>query len=234
MQYMGGKARIARRLVAAILADAPERSIWFEPFVGGGNVMEHAAPHFIRSIGADVQPDLIMLWQHVADGGAVPAFVSREEYQALRQAEPSWLRGFAGFGASFGGKWWGGYGVSPRDGEVCRQSARTVTRQGAVFTRNRVEFLPAAFGDVVPNAGAVVYCDPPYAGTTGYSTGGFDHEKYYRTLIEWSETRAVYASEYSIPEWVPARIVWSHEKAMPLDRASNSRTATENLYRIGA
>ena len=61
MQYMGGKAKIARRVVEAILNDTPERDRWFEPFVGGGNVMEHAAPHFGRSVGMDAHPDLIML-----------------------------------------------------------------------------------------------------------------------------------------------------------------------------
>src|SRR3982751_7120269 len=104
MQYMGGKARIARRVVAAILADTTAREIWFEPFIGGGNVMEHAAPHFARSVGADAHPDLIMMWEHVTAGGMIPDFVGREEYQELRKQSPSWLRGFAGFGASFGGK----------------------------------------------------------------------------------------------------------------------------------
>lgn len=232
MQYMGGKARIARRLVAAILADTPARDVWYEPFVGGGNVMEHAAPHFRRSVGSDVHPDLIMLWEHVTAGGMIPPFISREEYAELRKASPSWLRGLAGFGASFGGKWFGGYGVSPRDGELIRQSVRAVNRQAAVFTAHDVRFRCWEFGRITPPDGAVVYCDPPYAGTTKYSTAEFDYGFFYKTLQKWSETRYVYLSEYAVPEDVNATIIWSRDKHMPLDKASNSRLATENLYRI--
>ena len=53
MRYMGGKAKVARRIVAAILADTGARDVWYEPFVGGGNVMEHAAPHPAWMIARD-------------------------------------------------------------------------------------------------------------------------------------------------------------------------------------
>src|ERR1041384_1608066 len=128
MQYMGGKARIARRIVDAILSDTDFRDTWWEPFVGGGNVMEHAAPHFRNLIGCDAHPDLILMWQYVTSGGDLPSIVTREMYAELRKLPPSPVRGFVGFGASFGGKWFGGYGVSPRDGELWKQSLRAVQR----------------------------------------------------------------------------------------------------------
>lgn len=233
MQYMGGKAMIARRVVEAILRDTDERDVWYEPFVGGGNVMEHAAPHFARCAGTDVHPDLIMMWRHVTAGGQVPEFITREEYAALRHAEPSWLRGYAGFGASFGGKWFGGYGVSPRDGEVCRASFRSVTRQGRVFATHGVKFSCGPFGRFVPPPGAVVYCDPPYAGTTAYnSTGSFDYRTFYETLIKWAETRLVYVSEYGIPEDVPSKVIWEREKRNVLEKGDNRRVVVERLFRI--
>lgn len=234
MQYMGGKARIAKSVVESILADTPRRENWFEPFIGGGNVMEHAAPHFAFSVGADAHEDLMLMWQHVTAGGIVPEFVSREEYQALRHAGPSWLRGYAGFGGSFGGKWFGGYGVSPRDGEVIRASFRSVTRQGAVFAARGVRMIHARFGEIVdPPPGTVVYCDPPYRNTTGYAAGGFDHEYFYATLTRWARTCDVYVSEYSDP-LVPYVEIWRKEKRMALDVASNTRVAIERLFRIKA
>lgn len=224
---------IARRIVAAILADTDARDVWYEPFVGGGNVMEHAAPHFARCAGTDAHPDLIMMWRHVTAGGAVPEFVSREEYQALRHAEPSWLRGYVGFGASFGGKWFGGYGVSPRDGEVCRVSFRSVTRQGEVFSARGVKFSCGPFGRFVPPPGAVVYCDPPYAGTTAYSsTGTFDYRLFYDTLQRWARTRSVYVSEYAVPGDVPVKMIWERERRNALRRDDNRRVAVERLFRI--
>lgn len=232
MQYMGGKAKISRRVVAAVLSDTPERSLWFEPFVGGGNVLEKAAPHFARSVAADAHPDLILMWQ-AAVSGWTPPDLTRERYAELRNEDPSPERGFAGFGASFGGKWFGGYGVSPRDGEVWRASQRSAGRQAGVFRVAGSQFIHAPFGARVPPPGAVVYCDPPYMGTTGYSTGGFDHESFYRTLQVWASTGCyVYVSEYTVPDSVATRIVWSGEKRNVLDKGVNDRVAVENLFRI--
>ncbi len=195
--------------------------------------MEHAAPHFARCVGTDVHPDLIMMWQHVTAGGQVPEFITREEYAALRHADPSWLRGYAGFGASFGGKWFGGYGVSPRDGEVCRASFRSVTRQGRLFATHGVKFSCESFGRFVPPPGAVVYCDPPYAGTTAYkSTGSLDYRAFYDTLVKWADTRSVYVSEYGIPEDVPAKVIWEREKRNVLEKGDNQRVVLERLFRI--
>jgi DNA adenine methylase len=240
MQYVGGKTMIARRVVQAILNDTPYRKNWFEPFVGGGNVLEHAAPHFTRSVAMDAHPDLILMWQAVASGHRPPEFVSREQYEELRRAEPSAFRGFAGFGASFGGKWFGGYGVVKVDrkhpnAEVCRSTYPVVVRQGAVFQDRGVIFRHGLFGSLTPPPGTVVYCDPPYAGTTGYSTGDFDHGLFYKTLGQWAQDGcAVYVSEYTAPEDVPYTVIWSREKRNVLEAGDNQRTVTEKLFRIGA
>lgn len=235
MQYMGGKAKIAKRLVQAIMDDGAPNDQWFEPFMGGGNVLEHAAPRFKLSIGMDAHPDLMMMWQAAAMGCTFPPFVSRELYESHRHERVSPLRGFMGFGASFGGKWYGGYGVSPRDGEVCRASFRSVTRQGVAFQKNEVILLRHLVGDVSPDPGAVVYCDPPYSGTTGYSTGSFNHPKLFETLKRWAADGChVYLSEYTIPEHIPHKVIWSREKRNVLEKGDNQRIAVEHLYRIKA
>jgi DNA adenine methylase len=233
MRYMGGKAKIAKRIVAAILEDTDSRETWFEPFVGGGNVLEHAAPHFDKSVALDAHQDLILMWAATVAGWAPPAFISKDEYQTLRQSEPSALRGFAGFGASFGGKWFGGYGVEPRDGEVCRQSYRTVVRQGRVFQEHNVSFIRSYFGDVTPPAGSVVYCDPPYANTTGYTTGTFDYGCFYKTLGDWAAAGcAVYVSEYSVPAGVDHDVIWERPRRNSLTKDDNTRVTLEHLFKI--
>ena len=230
---MGGKARIARRVVAAIMQDTNARGVWFEPFVGGGNVLEQAAPLFEKCYAADGHLDLVLMWEHVSSGGLLPEFVTRDEYQALRHADSSWLRGYAGFGASFGGKWFGGYGVSPRDGEVVRASYRSVNRQAGVFAKAGVRFTHARFGEITPPVGSVVYCDPPYAGTTAYSSmGDFDYQGFYRTLRLWAADRYIYLSEYGIPSDVNAKVIWEREKRNVLEKGDNQRVAIEKLFRI--
>ena len=232
MQYMGGKTRIAKRLVQAIIDDGAPTDRWFEPFVGGGNVMEHAAPVFGQCFGMDAHPDLIMMW-HAATAGWRPEEITREMYKDLRNAEPSPLRGFVGFGASFGGKWFGGYGYSSSVGHLWKISARTVNRQATVFQKHDVKFRRGMFGEYTPPAGTTVYCDPPYANTTGYTTGGFDHEAFYATLSQWAVNGVrVYVSEYTTPDSVPFEVIWQREKHMTLSKGSNDRVAVEKLFRI--
>ena len=53
------------------------------------------------------------------------------------------------------------------------------------------------YTDVTIPPGATVYCDPPYANTTGY-IDDFDHERFYRWLR--SMEFPVFVSEYSMPD----------------------------------
>jgi len=239
VQYMGGKAKIARRLVAAILDDTANRLNWFEPFVGGGNVLEQAAPHFTRSVAMDAHEDLILMWSAVNGGWGPPEFVSKDLYAELRHAAPSALRGYAGFAASFGGKWFGGYAAGHvRPGErqtIAAGSRRVVLRQSSVIRANSVVFRHGPFGSLTPPAGTVVYCDPPYAGTTRYNgMAPFDHALFYKTLGIWADSgRDVYVSEYAIPDEVPHLILWSGEQRNgSLKKTANSRVTVEKLFKI--
>lgn len=47
---------------------------------------------------------------------------------------------------------------------------------------------------------ALIYCDPPYAGTTSYgATGAFDYPRFYTKVREWSCYTDVFVSEYRMP-----------------------------------
>lgn len=234
MQYMGGKYVLAKSIVKAIMEDSPGREHWFEPFVGGGSVLQNAVLHYKKLTAMDAHEDLMLMWQAVNSGWEPPLFVSREEYQELRHAEPSALRGFAGFGASFGGKWFGGYGSSSAKGEMCRIAHRSVVKQGVVFRSHRISFIRGEFGSHEPPKDSTVYCDPPYIGTTEYGTDNFDHGHFYKTLLEWSSLGCqVYVSEYTPPIEVPYELIWSQKTRIILNRSDNRRVTTEHLYRIG-
>ncbi len=232
VQYLGGKTRIASEIVKAILADGADTGFWWEPFVGGGGVMEKAAPVFRRCVGSDIHADLILMWRASVNGWS-PGDVNRDLYAELRNSPPSPMRGFVGFGASFGGRWFEGYGVSPRDGELWKASRRTLARQARVFRKARVTFLRASYEELLPPKGSTVYCDPPYSGTKGYSgTARFDSDPFFRTAISWAERSTVYVSEYALPDWVPSVEVWSREVSVSVGARTNSRGATEKLFRI--
>ena len=109
MMYLGGKSRLAKRIGAAILENTDQRGQYIEPMIGGGSVFFELAPHFQMSYGGDVQEDLILMYQALADGWVPPDTVTEEEWRELRDSPPSAMRAFAGFGCSFGGRFFEGY-----------------------------------------------------------------------------------------------------------------------------
>jgi DNA adenine methylase len=229
MHYMGGKARIARRLVETMQSHRTTQTGYAEPFVGGGSVFSLMAPTFTYAVGGDVIPDLVLMWNAVARGWVPPETVTREDYYRVKAQPPSALRGFVGFGCSFGGKWWGGWAApSSLTSNYAAMSRRSVLRQAPGFRgRNVVELDYRLWR---PTEGTLVYCDPPYAGTTAYaSTERWDHEEFWDVVTGWSNKGAlVFVSEYAAPPgWIS---VWSQSVKVSLSVESNDRPATEHLW----
>jgi DNA adenine methylase len=135
MQYMGGKSRIAKPIAAAILEATSARCSYVEPFMGAGSVAAQLVPQFKRAYLSDASEDLIALWSAVQRGWEPPVEVTSAEYASLREAAPSALRGFAGYGCSFGGKWFGGYARNARADNFALQSRNSLLRKPDMTTR---------------------------------------------------------------------------------------------------
>jgi DNA adenine methylase len=215
MFYLGGKVRLGKKIANVILTATRRRETYIEPFLGGAGVLLHLAPHFINVRASDAHKDLVLMWQAVQSGWMPPTLVSEEEYKALRHADPSALRGFVGFNCSFGGKWFGGYARSkknPQPGDVARNYAELASK--SIATTGRViahaSIAAMTYDRVDLNGRDVVYADPPYAGTTGYSTGAFDSCRFWEAMSTWSERGAdVFVSEYAAPDdWVQ---IWQRD-----------------------
>lgn len=230
MQYLGGKARIAKKIAAKILEIVPpeHRLEYLEPFLGGANAFEHIAPHFEKAYAGDVHEDLILMWQAVARGWVPPEVVTEAEHRALKKAAPSALRGFVGFGCSFGASWFSGYaGVCSRKGRGAATSRRSLITQRDVIAR-AVSIVQVSYLDwpVVP--GIVLYCDPPYAGTCGYKgTAPFDHTYFWARMQDWVDAGSyVFVSEYSAPSDWPCILAVS--KVRGID--ATGHVTTERLF----
>lgn len=234
MQYMGGKSRIAKQVAATILASTNERSYYFEPFVGAGSVAAQMVPHFKRAYLSDASPDLIALWEALQRGWTPPENVTEDMYAFQRNAPVSALRGFVGYGCSFGGKWFGGY--ARHSGKCCpiptssaiHSSSSLVRKAGRVSGAN---FFCLDYRDLLIPNGSVVYCDPPYAGTTGYGhTGAFDSDEFWKWVTSMAHYATVFVSEYSAPDgWHSA---WSAAARMNLRADDNVSKATEHLWTL--
>ena len=222
MRYLGGKAKIAKEIVSVIQTRKSNRTLCVEPFMGGCNVTPHLAQIFETVLAYDERLDMVLLRQALANGWDPPASVSEDEYRALRHAEPSALRGFVGLACAFGGDWFHGY---------ARGDARNFASEAQRALRRETKLMPNVIfehGDFmydVPLRGdAVLYCDPPYARTTGYSQGGFDHGRFWRRVQQWVSAGALaFVSEQIAPEdFVP---IWKKLKTKGLRSATGAHEA---------
>ena len=239
MMYLGGKSRIAGKLARVILDRTDNRSSYWEPFVGGGAMAARMGQHFDVAYYSDSHADIVALWDAVLNAGwTPPTTVTYEEYQKLRHAEVSPLRGFVGFGTSFGGKWFGGYARGdtatglPRN--YADESARALMKGAETMKAKVMTYVFCADAlTLTPGPWAVVYCDPPYAGTTAYAKGNqLDHDEFWRTAERWSALGAkVFVSEYSAPSgW---ECVWEQPlRSNVRHGASERHIATERLFTL--
>lgn len=207
MRYLGGKHHLSKWVMDNILFSMGSCAKYREPFVGSAAVFSRIAPYFRDSVASDAHLDLVLMWKALAGGWQPPTHVSKEEYEALRHSEPSALRGLVGYGASFGGKWFGGYVDTAWDEFYKRNTrpyletaARSVTNISPVFERFPIEHLD--YREIEVDEETLVYCDPPYAGTTGYTAvGGFDSDVFWEKAALWAKAGAtVIVSEESCPE----------------------------------
>jgi len=229
MKYMGSKARHAKELLPIILANRKFGQCYIEPFVGGANMIDKVDG---LRIGSDAHPHLIALWRAVSDGWEPPTEVSETEYAEARKANlVDALTGFIGFGASYSGKWWGGYARGDKpDGtprNYAAESCRNIMKQAPNL--RGVEFHNLKYQDLEIPPQSIIYCDPPYAGTTGYKTGSFDHAEFW----QWCDARhdeghTVFVSEYTAPDhW---QCVWQKVVNNTLVRDTGSKTGVEKLF----
>lgn len=233
MKYMGSKSRIARHIVPIIQEYVDqEGGRYFEPFVGGANVIDKIVCG--DRIACDINEPLIAMLRHTVAGGVLPETVTREEYNLARTRRDifaPWFIGCAGFLASYNGKFFGGYAgiVNTKIGtqrNYYDESRRNLLSQAAALSG--VRFMCADYRRLKPRGG-VVYCDPPYAATTGYEgTGGFDHAEFWELMREWSKKSVVLISEQTAPD--DFKCIWEGEVTRTNDNASRF-SVTEKLFK---
>ena len=228
MQYMGGKSRISKQ-IAEVLNSAIDKDTPFVSLFCGSCAIESKVQADVKILN-DKHPYLIAMWQALQNGWTPPDVVTKEEYYRVKanMDENPALTGFVGFGCSFGGKWWGGYAKDKRGDDYCGQAKRGLLKdlvgiQSATFTC-------LDYRDVEIPDGAVVYCDPPYANTTGYTVGQFDTDDFWDYMRQLSKRCDVYISEESAPD--DFECIWSKEKVRTLEKSDNvGRVKVEKLFK---
>jgi len=237
MQYIGGKYRIARQILPIILAGRKPGQFYAEPFLGGGNTFARVSN---PRVGTDNNPFLIAFWK-ASLRGWVPADFSREEYAAAKACPGACApEQFFWYGTAHcvSRKWFSGYWE--RDVKSRRYYGLSFAQE---FWRSVERKLPLMRGARLAcadyrkariPAGAIVYCDPPYAGQTGapYFANGFGHAEFWAHFAELSKRHRVFVSEREAPpDW---RCVWSQEIQVSNNqlnsKGKSSARAMERLF----
>lgn len=206
MQYMGGKGRYGSRIAEHVqrIIDAQSITTYIEPFCGALGVMRHIkAP---TRIGYDANAYMIRLWTALQEGWIPPTVITEAQYAELRSRmvyHPA--TAFAAIGCSFGAKWWGGYARNKDNHNYAASASRGLLK--ILPSVRDVIFDAADYRDIqLPSSPCMIYCDPPYRGTTAYAAlratqRQFDSDAFF----EWSRARIsdghhLLISEYSVPE----------------------------------
>ena len=216
MRYQGGKSRIARPIVETIRRMHPSATEIWEPFCGGAAMTLALAKAGLKVHASDIHPDLILMWQAVMVGdAAVSVDVSEDDYALWRNAPVSARRGFVGFGASFGGGWFAGFGrgANPNPPQVeCRNFFGKLAKFSAL-----VDF--SCHGYEITPSDVLVYADIPYQGTKVYNRSVFDHAAFWQWVRE--RRGPTFVSELAGPD--DMQVVW--RKAHKSQMTSNSPTS---------
>lgn len=236
MRYLGGKTRLAKEICAAILNDTDARDTYIEPFIGGGSVFAEMNQHFDIVRGGDAQEDLALLWRGLISGSFTPPEeLTEDEWRDLRDSLPSALRGFAGYGCSFGGRFFEGYARNKMGTNYAAQSARSLRKDLAKITPGKTAVFESDYRDWNPGRGDVVYCDPPYRHTKHYVSKRsglehFDHDEFWEVMREWrSRGVLVYVSEFSAPDdW---EVVWEKKRKVGVGTESGA-SYTEKVDKL--
>lgn len=240
MKYMGSKSKIAKSILYFILKNRVKDQVYVEPFVGGCNVIDKVGG---KRIGCDNNKYLIAMYKYLQNN-PIPTFDhSKQHYDDVRKAFRAndtsnfkeWYIGYVGFMASANGRFFdGGYsGVSDTKIGTTRnyidESIRGLKKQ--LDNIKDVNFICCDYKELIIPPNSIVYCDPPYANSKNYSTGGFNSDEFWewcRVMVTQGHT--VFMSEYEAPPDFKA--VWSQEVTSSLRANNQVRGAKKSLEKL--
>lgn len=208
MQYLGSKSKIAKKILPIILKGATAQTTFIDMFCGGANLVDKIDIPLKKKIAVDNDAYLISMWSQLQNGWQPPDNITKEQYINIRNLNKNPTNFgtigtinpattcFVGYLCSFGGKWWGGYAANSKGDNYAARAKRVLLKQ--IENLKDVEFKLSDYWNVEIPENSIVYCDPPYEGTTEYKTK-FDHNKFWDWVRETSKKHPVYISEYNAP-----------------------------------
>ena len=240
---MGSKSRIAK-YIAPIIQNKIEESnslIYLETFVGGANMIDKI--NCPQRIGSDKNPYLIALLQHVQLDLPLYNSVSKELYNKARTAVKNhdtseffdYQIGNIGFLASYNGRWFDGGYAKPgyentknghRYRDYYEESKQNLLKQAPML--KGIDFFCKDYKEWSYVKHAVIYCDPPYQGTKGYTNAtDFDYDAFWQWCRDMSKDNIVLISEEHAPD--DFTCIWEQEVSRSMKVTEKSKSV-EKLF----
>ena len=228
MHYLGSKTKISKQLKPIIESYLVDKESYIEPFVGGANLIDKI--DFKNKIGSDINEYLIALLNkakyYVEE---IPDTISEQEYKEVKDNKDKyskWYVGLVGFCATFGAKWFGGFGRD-KGKDVPAMRIRALKKQAPLL--QDIHFVHCGYEQYHDAKKSLIYCDIPYSGTTKYKDS-FDKNKFIEFLLKLDESNTILVSEYNMPEKYFTKI-WEKEVTVNLaGNNNNSKKETEKLF----
>lgn len=177
-------------------------------FCGSCSVIQNV-PSDYKRIANDNNRYLIAMWKKfTTTNWQPPTTITKAFYDKVRD---SWhknderyedaLIGWVGFMASRNGKFFdGGYsGHNAKGRDYISENIRNTNKQLPFLMG--IEWQSVSYECISMPKTSLVYYDPPYKGTCGYSTSkSFDHDRFYDWARQMKhDGHTVYISEYDMP-----------------------------------
>lgn len=234
---MGSKNRLSKEIspiIQSYIDSMDNCKGYLEPFCGGANMIDKIK--CTKKIGCDSHKYLIAFLKALSIGYEPPINITEEEYAYIKTHKNEYsdeLLGYVGFQLSYGAKW---FDTFRRDKVGKRkydeEAYRNVMKQAPNL--KGINFVCCDFRDLPKDKinGYVIYCDPPYKGTTKYKTGDFPYEEYYQWCRDMGRHNVILCSEYWMPD--DFECVWKKKTTTQIDsgRKANDRKndRVEKLY----
>lgn len=238
MKYQGSKSRIVGEILPIMLKSMQPGMTFVDGFCGGCSVTQ-AVPQEYKRIANDNNRYLIAMWEKLTTINWQPTTtIDKAFYDKVRE---SWhkddgkyedaLIGWVGFMASRNGRFFdGGYsGHNAKGRDYINENIRNTSRQIPFLMG--VEWQCGSYECITMPKASLVYYDPPYKGTYGYSTSkNFDHDRFYDWARQMKrDGHTVYISEYNMPG--DFSCVWQKQITNSINLTKTNQ-ATERLWTL--
>lgn len=236
--YQGGK-KIYGKQIAEIINEEIEytgKNTYLEPFMGMCGVAQHIIAKNIKL--CDFNPNIICFWEHILfKNWKTPSKISKKQFEYWKNytgLHPT--KTYVGFASSYGASWYTGFTDIKQ--KANKESVKKTLQN--IQHKNITILKPRSYQKHKPK-NYVIYCDPPYRNTLQYKINNkvdhFDHDLFWKTMVEWGKNNTVFISERSYPPTKYKKyfkLVWKKTNKSGVGFSSgwnNDRTKSDYLFR---